>query len=107
MFDIRDYAEELIYEFVTKTKPKIKLDCPNDILEKLTYDAIEDIKEQIWETMKYELDYDKIYSEVKQYNRDHGIDTDEEDEDEEEDYDDSESDLDEKELKTDDESEEE
>ena len=69
---------------LTKTKPKIKLDCPNDILEQLTYDAVEDIKEQIWDVLKYELDYYMVYAEVKAYDRDHNIDTDdEEDEDEE------------------------
>lgn len=88
MDDIKQEVEELIYAYITNTKTKVN--CPNDILEELTYDAVEDIKERIWELIKYEIDYRSIFDEI-----------------EKSDYCDTESDLDEEELRTDDESDEE
>ena len=86
MDDIKQEVEEMIFDYITKTKTKVN--CPNDILEELSYDAVEDIKERIWELIKYEIDYHAIFDEIeKKY------------------YDDPESDLDEEELKTDDEEE--
>ena len=88
MDHIRSEVEELILQFLTQVKPKPILTRPNDILEMLSYDAVEDIKERIWDLFKYEIDYDAIFEEYERKL-----------------YDDEESDLEEGELQTDDEEE--
>ena len=87
MDHIRSEIEEMILEFLTKSRPKPIICYPNDILEILSYDAVEDIKERIWEVLKYELDYHAIFEEYERKN-----------------YDDDDSDLEEDELQTDEDS---
>ena len=77
MDDIRLEIENYIIEFVTKTANLNDIERPSDILNALHYDAIEDIKDRLWELIKYELDLYCMYYEIMKHKKE---DTDDEEE---------------------------
>ena len=83
MEDIKEEIEELIYEYITKNK--ITVCCPVDVIQSISYDAEEDIKERLWELFKYKINYHRIFEEIERNQ-------------------DEESDLEEGEIQTDDDS---
>jgi predicted metal-dependent hydrolase len=68
MEDIRVEVERLITLFINDNLPKrVRKEIWNgaDVLEELTSDAIEDIKEEIWDLIKSELKWSNIIYEIK------------------------------------------
>ena len=69
--------EEMIIQLLTKSD---KVKRPLDILPNLSYDAVEDIKDALWEMVKEEIDYLGVYLEIEKQRPD----SDDEEEEEEE-----------------------
>ena len=63
-------TEEILYDYITKVlpTPEIKeISNGNDILNSLSPDAEEDIKERIWEAIKEELNYRSVVEAVQDW----------------------------------------
>ena len=65
MESIKEEIEALILEVILFGQNTDEIEGPKDILEKLRYDAIEEIKDRLWDLIKYELDYDSIFDEIE------------------------------------------
>lgn len=70
MDNIRLEIEELIFSFITKMGNPENITGPNDIIDNLSYDAIEEIKDRIWDLMKQEINCYDIYDEIEKFNED-------------------------------------
>ena len=70
MSSVINLTEELLFECITKTLSMNDIKQiynGNDILNSLSYDAEEDIKERIWEVIKQEINYRNIVQEIKDW----------------------------------------
>jgi DNA-binding NtrC family response regulator len=90
--DIKQVCSEMILDFILNHYDYKRINYPNDILTAVEYheDAVEDIKDRLWEIIKYEINLSDILDEVdKKKELEQSEDEDEEDS---EDEDDSEED---------------
>jgi len=79
--------EELILQYM-KTLPipiQKEISCGSDFLENLSYDAEEDLKNEIWNRIKYNADYITIILALRDYHKTILPDSDDEEQDGEED----------------------
>lgn len=70
MSGVVQLTEEILYDYITKVlpTPEIKeINNGNDILNSLSYDAEEDIKERVWEAIKEELNYRSVVEAVQDW----------------------------------------
>jgi hypothetical protein len=70
MSGVVQLTEEILYDYITKIlpTPEIKeISNGNDILNSLSYDAEEDIKERVWEAIKEELNYRSVIEAVQDW----------------------------------------
>jgi hypothetical protein len=64
---IKEEIEELITNFIIKNNNHNQIEYPSDILEALNYDAEADLKDRLWDLIKYELDYKAIFDEIEKH----------------------------------------
>ena len=80
-------AEEMLYDYIVsmlkRTEAK-QIQCKYDILNSLNDDAEEDIKNEVWATIKEELNYKRIVEEVEEWLKNTSSEDEEEEEEEEE-----------------------
>lgn len=70
MSGIVEMTEGILYNYIIKILPtsEIKeITNGNDILNSLSYDAEEDIKERVWEAIKEELNYRSVVEAVQDW----------------------------------------
>ena len=67
MQDIIEEIQQLIIQFITKTGKLKEIETPHDIIEALNYDAIEDIKDRLYDLVMDEIDIDAMYIEIQKY----------------------------------------
>jgi hypothetical protein len=70
MSGVIQLTEEILHEYVTQMLPThaIKeITNKSDILNSLSYDAEEDIKERVWELIKEELNYRSIVESIENW----------------------------------------
>lgn len=87
---VKELITDMVLDFIMNHTDYTKIECPNDILKSIEYheDAVEDIKERLWEVIKYEIKFYDILEEIEKRKQL------EEDDEEEEDQTDSETDED-------------
>jgi len=64
---IKGEIEELILHHILKDRNPNQIEFPADILHELSYDAVEDLKDRLWDLIKYELDYKAIFDEIEKH----------------------------------------
>ena len=82
-----DNVEEILFKYVTETLTLgeiTKIHCGGDILNSLSMDAEEEIKERVWELIKEEMNYRRIVDEIHDWLKKNSICDDADDEEEEE-----------------------
>lgn len=84
MNNLKQEIEELIIHCIINFHNPNQIETKSDILQILRNDDIEEIKDRLWDIIKYDLDYNLIYDEIEKYK--------DEEEDEEEKKSDTESD---------------
>lgn len=62
---IKEEIEQLILEVMLFGQNPNEIHTPADILDKLRYDAVEEIKDRLWDLIKYDLDYKTIFDEIE------------------------------------------
>jgi hypothetical protein len=67
MQDIVDEVQQLIIQFIIKTGKLKDIDRPNDIIEALNYDAIEDIKDRLYDLVMDEIDIYAMHTEIQKH----------------------------------------
>ena len=70
MSGVVEMTEGILYNYIIKILPtsEIKeITNGNDILNSLSYDAEEDIKERVWEAIKEELNYKSVVEAVQDW----------------------------------------
>jgi len=80
-------TEEILFDYITELLPinEVKeIYNGSDILNSLSYDAEEDIKERVWNLLKEELNYKHIIESVKNWLKSQSYNNIEEDEENEE-----------------------
>lgn len=90
---VKELVTEMVSDFILNHTDYTKINCPNDILKVVEYheDAVEDIKEQLWEIIKYDIKFHEILEEIEKRKQ---LEQSDEDIEEEEDQTDSETDED-------------
>ena len=76
---IKEEIEELILEVMLFGQNPNDIETPSDILDKLRYDAIDEIKDRLWDLIKFELDYKAIFEEIEKHKQQNYEEDDEED----------------------------
>jgi len=70
MSNTTEFTEYTIYQYITKflpTKTIKNIFDRDDILNSLPEDAVEDLKDQVWEYIKDELNYGRIAEMIKDW----------------------------------------
>lgn len=67
MDHITSEIEELIIQFVIKRNLSNYIDTPSEIENVLNLDAVDDIKDRLWNLIKYELDYNSMFDEIEKH----------------------------------------
>ena len=76
-------SENILFDYIMKcltVKEMKELWIGRDILQSITYDAEEEIKNEVWEIIKQNLDYSNIIFKVKEHLKNVADSSDEEDE---------------------------
>lgn len=60
MNHVLDIIEEHIFDFIVFQYGKDKVNSPNDIINAIEEDATEEIKDRLWDLIKYELKFSRI-----------------------------------------------
>lgn len=68
---IKELVTEMVLDFILNHYDYTKIECPNDILKAVEYheDAVEDIKERLWDLIKYEINFCDILEEIEKRKR--------------------------------------
>jgi len=63
----RELVTEMVLDFILNHYDYKKINSPNDIIRAVEYheDAVEDIKERLWEVIKYEIKFRDILDEIE------------------------------------------
>jgi len=64
MNNILDTIEEHILDYILFHYGKDRVNSPNDIMYAIEEDALEDIKDRLWDLVKYELKYSRILDKI-------------------------------------------
>lgn len=67
MEGIVEEVEELIIKFIINRRIANYIDTPAEILNVLNFDAVEDIKDRLWDLIKCELDYHSMFDEIEKH----------------------------------------
>jgi hypothetical protein len=67
MQDIIEEIQQLIIQFIIRTGKLKEIERPHDIIEALNYDAIEDIKDRLYDLVMDEIDIDEMHTEIQKY----------------------------------------
>jgi hypothetical protein len=62
---ILERIEEHILDYILFHHGKEKINSPKDILNAVEEDALEDIKDRMWDLIKYELCINNIFDEIE------------------------------------------
>jgi hypothetical protein len=64
---IKEICTEMILDFILNHYDYKKINTPYDIIKAVEYheDAVEDIKERLWEVIKYEIKFNDILDEIE------------------------------------------
>lgn len=63
----RELVTDMVLDFILNHYDYKKINTPYDIIKAVEYheDAVEDIKERLWELIKYEIKFHEILDEIK------------------------------------------
>jgi hypothetical protein len=63
----KDLVTEMVLDFILNHYDYKKINTPYDIIKAVEYheDAVEDIKERLWEVIKYEIKFHDIFEEIE------------------------------------------
>lgn len=62
---IKEEVEQMILELILFGQNLKDFNSPNDILDKLRYDGVEEIKDRLWDIITPQLDYKAIFEEIE------------------------------------------